>query len=45
MPEIKPAEISAIIKQELAGIRTEAELDEVGTVLQVGDGIALIYGL
>jgi F-type H+-transporting ATPase subunit alpha len=45
MAEVKPAEVSAIIKQELAGVRTEADLEEVGTVLQVGDGIARIYGL
>ncbi|MCB0785423.1 MAG: F0F1 ATP synthase subunit alpha, partial [Flavobacteriales bacterium] len=45
MAEVKPAEVSAILKQELAGFRTEAELEEVGTVLQVGDGIARIYGL
>ncbi|MCB0786760.1 MAG: F0F1 ATP synthase subunit alpha, partial [Flavobacteriales bacterium] len=45
MAEVKPAEVSAIIKQELAGARTAAELEEVGSVLQVGDGIARIYGL
>ena len=45
MAEVKPAEVSAILKQELAGFRTEAELEEVGTVLQVGDGIARVYGL
>jgi F-type H+-transporting ATPase subunit alpha len=45
MAEIKPAEVSAILKEELAGLRTEAELEEVGTVLQIGDGIARIYGL
>ncbi len=45
MAEVKPAEVSAILKQELAGFRSEAELEEVGTVLQVGDGIARIYGL
>lgn len=45
MAEVKPAEVSAILKQELAGISSEAELEEVGTVLQVGDGIARIYGL
>ncbi|MCC7503029.1 MAG: F0F1 ATP synthase subunit alpha, partial [Flavobacteriales bacterium] len=45
MAEVNPAEVTAILKQELAGLRTEAELEEVGTVLQVGDGIARIYGL
>jgi F-type H+/Na+-transporting ATPase subunit alpha len=45
MSEIKPAEVSAILRQELAGYTNEAELEEVGTVLQVGDGIARIYGL
>src|SRR5690606_33795562 len=45
MVEIKPDEISAIIKQELSGAKTVAELQEVGTVLSVGDGIARIYGL
>ncbi len=45
MAGIKPAEVSAILKQQLQGIKTEAELEEVGTVLQVGDGIARIYGL
>ena len=45
MAQIKPAEVSAILKEELAGLRTEAELEEVGTVLQIGDGIARIYGL
>jgi F-type H+-transporting ATPase subunit alpha len=45
MSEIKPAEVSAILKQQLSGFTTEAQLEEVGTVLQVGDGIARIYGL
>lgn len=45
MPEIKPAEVSAILREQLSGAKTEAELEEVGTVLQVGDGIARIYGL
>ncbi|HQW56879.1 MAG TPA: F0F1 ATP synthase subunit alpha, partial [Saprospiraceae bacterium] len=42
---VKPDEISAILKQQLSGFNTEAELEEVGTVLQVGDGIARVYGL
>jgi F-type H+-transporting ATPase subunit alpha len=45
MAEVKPAEVSAILRQQLAGFKTEAELEEVGTVLQIGDGIARIYGL
>jgi F-type H+-transporting ATPase subunit alpha len=45
MVNIKPDEISAILKQQLSGFKTEAELEEVGTVLQVGDGIARAYGL
>ncbi|WP_346861947.1 F0F1 ATP synthase subunit alpha [uncultured Draconibacterium sp.] len=45
MANIKPAEVSAILKQQLEGFKSEAELEEVGTVLQVGDGIARIYGL
>jgi F-type H+-transporting ATPase subunit alpha len=44
MAEIKPAEISAIRKQ-VEGFESGATLEEVGTVLQVGDGIARIYGL
>ncbi len=45
MANIKPAEVSQILKQQLEGFNSEAELEEVGTVLQVGDGIARIYGL
>ena len=45
MADIKPAEVSAILQQQLEGFKSEAELEEVGTVLQVGDGIARIYGL
>ncbi len=45
MAHVQPAEVSAILKEELSGFRSEAELEEVGTVLQVGDGIARIYGL
>src|SRR5210317_1215104 len=45
MASIKPAEVSAILKRQLAGFETSASLDEVGTVLQVGDGIARVYGL
>jgi len=45
MAEIKPDEISAILRQQLSGFDTAAELEEVGTVLQIGDGIARVYGL
>jgi F-type H+/Na+-transporting ATPase subunit alpha len=45
MAEIKPAEVSAILRQQLSGFKSEAELEEVGSVLQIGDGIARIYGL
>jgi len=45
MVEIKPDEISAILRQQLSNFNTSAELEEVGTVLNVGDGIARIYGL
>ncbi|GAB3737268.1 F0F1 ATP synthase subunit alpha [Spirosoma lituiforme] len=45
MESVRPDEISAILRQQLAGTQTEAELEEVGTVLQIGDGVARIYGL
>ncbi|MBT8319567.1 MAG: F0F1 ATP synthase subunit alpha, partial [Gramella sp.] len=45
MAEVNPAEVSAILKQQLSGFESKASLDEVGTVLTVGDGIANIYGL
>ena len=45
MADIKPAEVSEVLKKQLQGFKTEIELEEVGTVLQVGDGIARIYGL
>lgn len=45
MTHIKPAEVSKILKKQLEGIQLDIELEEVGTVLQVGDGIARIYGL
>ena len=45
MAEINPAEVSSILREQLAGVKTAAQLEEVGTVLQVGDGIARIYGL
>jgi F-type H+-transporting ATPase subunit alpha len=45
MAEVRPAEISAILRQQLSGFKSASELEEVGTVLEVGDGIARIYGL
>ena len=45
MAEIKPDEISAILRQQLGNVNVAAELEEIGTVLQVGDGIARVYGL
>jgi len=43
--EIRAAEISAILKQQIANFGTEADVAEVGTVLSVGDGVARVYGL
>jgi len=45
MADINPDEISAILRQQLSNFNATAELEEVGTVLQVGDGIARVYGL
>ncbi len=45
MVNIRPEEISAILKQQISGVNTAAELEEIGTVLTVGDGIARVYGL
>ena len=45
MADLKPAEVTAILREQLSGFKSEAELEEVGSVLQVGDGIARIYGL
>src|SRR6056297_3178030 len=45
MADINPSEVSAILRQQLSGFKTEAQLDEVGTVLEIGDGIARVYGL
>jgi F-type H+/Na+-transporting ATPase subunit alpha len=45
MADIKPDEISAILRQQLSNFNVSADLEEVGTVLQVGDGIARVYGL
>ena len=45
MKQIQPEEISAILRQQLSGHKTESELKELGSVLQVGDGVARLYGL
>lgn len=45
MAEVRPDEVSAILRQQLSNFKSAAELEEVGTVLQVGDGVARIYGL
>ena len=45
MAQTKPAEVTAILRQQLAGYRDEKQLEETGTVLQVGDGIARVFGL
>jgi F-type H+-transporting ATPase subunit alpha len=45
MATIKPAEVSQILKQQLEGVKTGVDLEEIGTVLQVGDGIVRLYGL
>ena len=45
MAQIRPDEVSSIIREQLSNVQTAAQLEEVGTVLQVGDGIARIHGL
>ena len=45
MADIKPSEGSSILKQQLEGFKSESDLEEVGTVLTIGDGIARIYGM
>jgi len=45
MADVRPDEVSAILREQLSNFKSEAELEEVGTVLQVGDGVARIYGL
>jgi len=45
MVQIRPDEVSAIIREQISNFRSETELEEVGTVLQIGDGIARVYGL
>ena len=45
MKDLKPDEVAAVLKEQLINLRTDSELEEIGTVLQVGDGIVHIYGL
>lgn len=45
MAEVRPEEVSAILRKQLAGFASEADIYDVGTVLQVGDGVARVYGL
>ncbi len=45
MPEVRPEEVSAILRRQLAGFEKEVDIYDVGTVLQVGDGVARVYGL
>ena len=45
MADVNPAEVSAILKKQLEGYTSGTSLDEVGTVLEVGDGIARVFGL
>jgi F-type H+-transporting ATPase subunit alpha len=45
MAEVKPDEVSAILRKQLAGFEKETDIYDVGTVLQVGDGVARVYGL
>jgi F-type H+-transporting ATPase subunit alpha len=45
MENIRPAEVSELLKKQIEGFTTNTNLEEVGTVLQVGDGIARVYGL
>lgn len=43
--DIRPDEIASVLSEQLAGLRTDSELEEIGTVLQVGDGVVRVYGL
>ena len=45
MAEVRPDEISAILRKQLSGFESEVDVYDVGTVLQIGDGIARVYGL
>jgi F-type H+/Na+-transporting ATPase subunit alpha len=45
MAQIRPDEVSSIIREQLAQVQTSAQIEEVGSVLQVGDGIARVMAL
>ena len=45
MSQIRPDEISSIIRDQLSNSKSSTQLEEIGTVLQIGDGVARIYGL
>lgn len=45
MSNVRPDEVSAILREQLSNVKTDAELEQIGTVLQIGDGVARIYGL
>ena len=45
MVQVRPDEVTAILREQLANVKTAAELEEVGSILQIGDGVARIYGL
>ena len=45
MSNIRPDEVSSIIRDQLSNFKSESELEEVGTILEVGDGVERIYGL
>jgi len=45
MAEVKPDEVSAILRKQLSGFEKEIDIYEVGTVVQIGDGVARVYGL
>src|SRR3989339_2240147 len=45
MAEVRPDEVSAILRKQLSGFENKVDVYDVGTVLQVGDGIARVYGL
>ncbi|MEX1062005.1 MAG: HAS-barrel domain-containing protein, partial [Balneolaceae bacterium] len=45
MSQVRPDEVSAILRKQLSGFDNETEVYDIGTVLEVGDGIARVYGL
>src|SRR5207249_165395 len=45
MSEVRPDEVSAILRKQLSGFEKEIDIYDIGTVLQIGDGIARVYGL